>query len=271
MVLDGKWTFDKLAEMVKDIYTDNGNDDRDENDFYGFTQVNGTCLNSYLWAFDNPVCAKDGDGIPQISVDTPKIDTIVTELYDFCYNNPGVYFDPKTINLENKANSVFNSGTAIFTMGSVGNATTEKYRDFEFEYGLIPIPKYDENQTAYKTIVGGHHSALAVPKTVKDLEFVGTIVEALSAESWKTVTPTLYEIALKTRYLRDSESKEILDLVIDGTQFDFGTVYDNWQGFAFMLEKLMSQGNSNFRSYYKKQLSYAKYQLKSTIKAFDKA
>jgi len=271
IVLDGKWTFDKLSEMVKDIYVDDGNDTRDANDFYGFTQVNGTAINSYLWAFDNPVCTKDEDGVPQISVNTDKIDSIVADLYDFCFNNNGVYFDPTTIDQNNKATDLFYAGKAIFTMGSVGSASSKTFRDLEFDYGLIPLPKFTEEQQSYKTMVGGHHTALAVPKTARDLEFIGTIVEALSAESWKTVTPTLYEIALKTRYLRDSESKEIMDYVIEGTQFDFGTVYDNWQGFAFMIQRLMGNKNSNFQSYYKQQYTKARYQIKSTVKAIDKA
>ncbi len=270
IVLDGKWTFDKFAEMVKDIYTDDGNDERDLNDFYGMAQANGTIINSYLWAFDNPVCVKDEEGVPQVSIKTEKINSIITDLYDFCFNNTGVYFDHTTIDGNNKASSLFPLGKSIFVMGSIGTATSKTYRDLEFDYGLIPLPKYDENQTSYKTMVGGHHSALAVPKTARDLEFVGTIVEALSAESWKTVTPTLYEIALKTRYLRDAESKEIMDMVIEGTQFDFGTVYDNWQGFAFCIQRLMGQQNNNFESYYKTQFSKAKYQIKSTVKAIDK-
>ncbi len=270
IVLDGKWTFDKLTEMVKDLYTDDGNDERDLNDFYGFAQMQGTALNAYLWAFDNPVCTKNAEGVPEISVKTDKIDSIVADLYDFCFNNSGVYFDPSKSNTEDESAKLFFGGKAIFQMGSVGSPNSKYYRDLEFDFGLIPLPKYDENQTQYKTMVGGHHTALAIPKTCRDTEFVGIIVEALSAESWKTVTPTLYEIALKTRYLRDSQSKEIMDMVIEGTQFDFGTVYDNWQGFAFMLQRLMSDQSSNFQSYYKTKLPMANYQLKSTIKAIDR-
>jgi hypothetical protein len=116
----------------------------------------------------------------------------------------------------------------------------------------------------------GFHTILAVPKTCRDTAFVGMITEALSAESWKTLTPTLYEIALKTRYLRDNESKEIMDMVIEGTQFDFGTVYDNWQGFAFMLERMMAAGNNNFESYYNKQFKVARTHYKMLVRALDK-
>ncbi len=44
---------------------------------------------------------------------------------------------------------------------------------------MFPLPKYDETQTHYKTMVGGHHTALAVPKTCKDTEFAGIIVKAI--------------------------------------------------------------------------------------------
>ena len=116
----------------------------------------------------------------------------------------------------------------------------------------------------------GSHSVLAVPKTVKDTQFVGKIVKALSAESWKTVTPTLCEIALKTRYLRDSESKEIMDLIIEGRTFDFGYIYDGWQGYSFILQNMMREKDNNFESNYSKRRSKAKVQYKNVIKAFEK-
>jgi hypothetical protein len=109
---------------------------------------------------------------------------------------------------------------------------------------------------------------LAIPKTAKDTEFIGTIVEAMSAESWKTVTPTLYEIALKTRYLRDSESKEIMDIIINNVVFDFGYVYNT--GFSYILQNMMREGNSNFQSYYSKNKTNANYKLKQVLKAFSK-
>ena len=268
-VLDGKWTFDKLYEIVKDVYVDDGNDKRDENDFYGFAQMQGTHLNSYLWAFDNPIVTKDEEGVPQVSVKTDKINTIVTNVYDFCFNTNGVYFDPYKSN-DGTPNNLFFNKQAIFIMSYLSHASSEKMRNFEDDYGILPLPKFDESQTEYKTMVGGHHTCLAVPKTCKDTDFVGTMVEALSAESWKTVTPTLYEIALKTRYLRDNESKEVMDLIINGSTFDFGSVYDNWKGFAFMLERMMMNANPNFESYYSSQYSTARTHYKSLVKAMDK-
>jgi len=93
IVLDGDWTFDRLMEIVKDIYVENGDDVRDENDFYGLAQSYGTALEAYLQAFDNPICTKDADGKPVLSLKTDKIDSIINDLYDMCYNTNGVFYE----------------------------------------------------------------------------------------------------------------------------------------------------------------------------------
>ncbi len=265
LVLDGKWTFDAMMEMVKDVYVDNGDDVRDEKDFYGLAQNAGTGLNAYLWAFDNPICTKDADGKPELSLKSDKIDSIIADIYDLCYNTNGVFYD-KTNTAS--PSQLFYEKRSIFMQNGLDEATTEKLRNFEDEYGILPMPKLDETQKEYLTMVGGHHSVLAIPKTAKDTEFIGTIVEALSAESWKTVTPTLYEIALKTRYLRDSESKEIMDTIINNVVFDFGYVYNT--GFSYILQNMMREGNSNFQSFYNKNKTNANYKLKQVLKAFSK-
>ena len=270
MVLDGEWTFDALHECVKDIYEDDGNDVRDEGDFYGLAHGNGSCVSTYLWAFDNPVCKKDQNGVPQIVIKTDKINNIVSDIYDMFYNTNGVHFDGSLINLESIAMDLFLARKAIFTTVTLSAPLKESLRNFEDDYGLIPYPKYDVSQENYYTNADGGHTVLAVPKTVRDTEFVGIMVEALSAETWKTVTPTLYEIALKSRYLRDEESKEVLDLIINGRVYDFGFIYDGWKGFSFTLETLMKKGNNNFESYYESKISSAKSQYKKIIKALDK-
>jgi hypothetical protein len=130
------------------------------------------------------------------------------------------------------------------------------------------MPKFDENQKDYCSTVGGYHTILAVPKTIKDTDFVGTIVEALSAENWKIKTPTFYEIALKTRYLRDNESKEVLDILVDTVKFDFGFIYHF--GFSNFVNEMMFADNNNFQSYFKKKKTYANYDLKQILKVYQK-
>ncbi len=270
VVLDGKWTFDKLLELVKGVYVDDGNDKRDNSDFYGMAHSNGSQINTYLWAFDNPVCKKDEEGVPQIAIKTDKINNIVSDIYDLIYNTGGVYYEADAVSGSPYASEMFLAKKAIFVPIGLGSCSSTGFRDFEDDYGIVPYPKYDENQQEYLTMADGFHSVLAVPKTVKDTAFVGTIVEALSAETWKTVTPTFYEIALKTRYLRDNESKQVMDIVINGRTFDFGYIYDGFQGFSFTLQRMIAAGNNNFESQYSRVFSGARYRYKSVVKAFAK-
>ena len=263
--LSGNWTFANFTNIVKDIWVDSdGSGDKTENDFFGMVQPTHSRMNQWLWAFDNPIMVKNEEGTPTISIKTDKINNIVSEIYNYCYNMNGVGFQ-----FPNETDMFLEKKT-IFMIVPLGDLTSEGFRNFEDEYGVLPLPKWNEHQPEYKTQSYGEHTVSAIPKTVKDLEFVGTCVEALSAESYKTVIPTLYEIALKTRYLRDSESKEVLDIVINSRLFDFGYVYDNWQGFGYTLQNMMTSGQSNFESYYAKTYPSARIHYKKVIKAFDK-
>ncbi len=268
--LDGDWTFDYFVNLVKDIWVDtDGTSDKSTGDFFGMVQPHHSRMNQWLWAFDNPIMTKNEEGVPTISIKTDKINNIVASLYDYCFNLKGVAYQPE-LGDDADPTTMFLEKKSLFMIIPLWDLTGEGFRNFEDEYGVLPLPKWNENQKEYKTQSYGEHTVSAIPKTVKDLEYVGTIVEALSAESYKTVTPTLYEIALKTRYLRDSESKEVLDIVINSRLFDFGYVYDNWKGFGYTLQNMFANGQSNFESYYSKTFNGARTHYKKVIKAFDK-
>ncbi len=269
VVLNGDWTYDYFYNLIKDIYQDtDGSGLPSSGDFYGaiFPVENQT--NAWLWAFDNPVCTKNEDGVPEFTIKSDKINNIVTTLYDFYFNTTGVASDDAIG--DGVKQTMFLNKQSVFTTMNLGEATSEGFRNFEDDYGILPYPKWNEAQDEYYSHVYGEHTCLTVPKTVKDTEFVGVCTEILSAESWKTLTPTIYEIALKTRYLRDSESKEVLDIVLENRYFDFGFIYDNWQGHAYDLYNMLKNRNSNFESFYSKKHSTARVHLKKVIRAFDK-
>ena len=267
VVLSGDWTFDYFYDLIKDIYVDNdASGDRNDGDFYGFSQ--GNSPNMWLWAFDNPIVQKDADGVPVIAFKTDKINDIVSKIYDLCVETKGVYYIDKLT--QDLTWNPFLTSNCIISVSALSAPTSEGLRNFEDDYGLLPFPKLDENQKDYKTMALGEHPILAVPKTVKDTEFVGVCVEALSAEAYKTVMPTYYEIALKTRYLRDNESKEVLDIIIDGRIFDFGYLYNGAGFFTNTITNVIRSGNKNFESYYQSHYNAERTTIKKVVKVFDK-
>lgn len=93
-------------------------------------------------------------------------------------------------------------------------------RDMDANFGIIPYPKYDEAQENYLSRIEGCELT-GVPVTA-DPEFVSVVLEALASDSAKNVVPAYYDVALKTKYTRDEESAEMLDVIFQNRVFDLG-------------------------------------------------
>ena len=266
VVWDGKWTLDYLMNVSKDVYNDlNGNAIADGDDYYGMSQSLQGALNTYLWSCGGKVMQKNSQGLPELVFHSEKTNAIVEKVYKIAYESSGICnqreskYPGETFNFGMLA---FRDGLSLFCSGTV-DATGNRFRDKQHEYGILPYPKFDEAQEEYYTMTSGSMAAFAVPKTVSDTEFVGIITEALNAESYKSVFPAYYEVALKTKYTHDDESVNMLDYIIEHRVFDFGYVYDNFKGFSFYFQNLIgSEASSDFESYYaaNSAASIAQYQ-----------
>jgi hypothetical protein len=107
--------------------------------------------------------------------------------------------------------------------GTLDNAPA--LRQSEVEFGILPFPKYDEDQENYLSHSYDGLSSFGVPLCAYDPEMCGMILEALCAESSYSVIPKYYDVVLQGRLARDEESKEVLDTIRENLYFDFGFVY----------------------------------------------
>lgn len=247
VVNNGEWTFDYLINTTKDVFEDlNGNNEADEEDFFGFISDTQSNVCTYLWAFDNPIYTRNGDELV-FSLDLEKTASIAEKLLNAFTVNDGIYLGKA--GAFGHGSERFSASKALFANGCIGDALS-RMRDLDDDYAILPYPKWDENQKDYYTMVDGGHQVMAVPVTVSDTEKVGVIIEALCAESYKTVVPAYYDVALKLKGTRDDESIEMLDKIVDSRVFDFGFIYDNWLGAAFIMQELMLKKTSDFASYW---------------------
>ena len=232
MVEENRWTIDILDSIVKDCYVDlNGDGTRDTNNLYGFTSDAWGSAYAWMWAGGSHVTAKDADGLPYYDLYSEHNAKLLDKVYNLFYNNVGsaIRSNKDTIKFGSQGSAdqayLFSLGNALFMLDRVGVLCTPEYRNAPFDFGIIPIPKYDESQEKYLTMINEHASVMAVPKFNGNLEMTGKIVEALAAESHKTLVPAYYEVALKTKYSRDEESVRMLDLIFEGVVYDFGLLY----------------------------------------------
>lgn len=242
IVSDGQWTLDQLDTIVKGVYEDlDGNGTMNGDDLYGFTSDYYSAAITYQYAFNNPVMTKDADGIPEITYTNGKMDQIVDRVVSFFYDNPGSYVGTWGV-----SGPIWEAGHALFINGLFSSSSS--YRELEFDFGIIPYPKWDEAQDNYYTMSDGAHDLMSVPVTVSNAERASVIIEALNAESYKTVIPAYYDTALKVKYTRDEESVVVLDMLLAARTFDFGYIYDGWKGYAFILQNLTSSNSKDFAS-----------------------
>lgn len=75
--------------------------------------------------------------------------------------------------------------------------------------------------------------------------------------------PPIYEDALKGKYMRDTDSQEMLDLVTRNIVIDFGMV--NNVGFAFPIWNILESKSSDFASWYAKREAQAISENKKII------
>ncbi|MBE6633337.1 MAG: hypothetical protein E7620_03220 [Ruminococcaceae bacterium] len=222
MVNDGSWTIENATAMLKDIYTDvNQNSISDEGDVYGFyvgatsgpCEALATCIGfNYTY--------KDSNGDYQIfemdSALSDKIDAIHTFVaQEFCA--------PRSIWNWKKGRTAFIEQKALMVLQCFDVA--DAYVDVDFDYGFLPIFKYDEAQQDYYTGVGDSFSLQCIMVNTKDLSRTGAVLQCLNEVSYRKLTPEYFDILLKGRYADAPEDVEMLELLRRTATLDFGRIY----------------------------------------------
>ena len=224
LVRDGKWTFDKYRELGMAVLSDlNGDGVMNENDQWGMLGASKFLHISLLLAGDVLMFNKDSEGYPQYTIPTDnRFAEVFNKVFDVC-NDSGAWY--KTSDTTNEAvlyHDMFRAGQGLFL-------TTifyylETMRDMKQEFGILPFPKYSEAQEKYRNRIS-FYDATVVPVSAKDTECSAIILEALNCESYNSVVPAYYEIALKNKYTRDADSAEMIDLIMNTRVLDIGDTY----------------------------------------------
>lgn len=256
MVKDGEWTFDEFAYLAKKGSADlNGDGVMDpDNDQYGYYTTAWEGPVAFLYIGGGRIYDKNDEGVLELTLYSNK----TAEIYDRFFNltdSDGIYLDS---GLRGKrVSNFFNEGRAMFADSSLGSA--KALRNMDDDFGIVPYPKFTKND-AYATIVNGHAHLAVIPITVSDPERTGAIIEALCAYGSRDVLPAFYDVSLKTKYARDDESEDMMDIIRDSIIYDIGYVSGGtFQSTGYDLANSVSH---DFSSYYASRETAAKQKLK---------
>lgn len=100
------------------------------------------------------------------------------------------------------------------------------YKDMESEFGIVPFPKYDENQETYHTLYPADFNLFGLPNILENAERTGAIIEDMNYYSNLIVVPVWFDTILTRRYTRDDESEATLRFIKANRVYDVGRYYD---------------------------------------------
>jgi len=122
-------------------------------------------------------------------------------------------------------NESFMAGNSLFNCMVIVDLT--EFRDSDTDYGIVPLPKYDERQDNFISLGNINVvAALCLPKSSSSdmYDNYGRIIESMAALGHYKSLPEAYEATLMTKMTRDDDSVEMLRIVNEGLALDFGYV-----------------------------------------------
>ena len=264
----GTWTFDAFLTDIKDVSMDlDGDGNMTESDQWGFLVFDSIALDNFHNAFGIPVSKKGTDGLPTYDLQNEKLIGAVEKITALAFENPdSLYMKQGNPNIVADSRAIFTSGNAMYFADTLVACTA--MRDSDTEFGIIPLPKYDEEQEGYYTSSRDGRTMFVIPNDVKDADFVGLITEALAVASHKYVIPAYYDVTLKTKAARDDESAAMLDIIRDGLKLEFVAEYQAQTGGGGFAIRICMQNKSEYVSMVASNLNNYKASLESFLEAY---
>ena len=120
------------------------------------------------------------------------------------------------------------------------------YNNLPFDYGFLPLPKYDDAQENYSSL---SWSANPLIPSTADIDQSGLVSEWLSYYGYTHVRPEFYDSMFSARFAQDEDSPKMLDIIFNNMVFDPGMNFlsKNYYGY---FDNMVMSNNTNFTSFF---------------------
>lgn len=269
MVYNNEWTLDNFQSLIKDVsYDSSGDGKMTEADTYGFVATWETGSTFFFGADMRYIVCEEGAD-PYLALDATamnKASDLLDKVLNIFYVNNSTYASPP--GKENLGKDVFVTGRGLF-YSEVVMYIVSLGKEMETDFGVLPIPKYNEQQEEYITWTNGICSTSSISKAAKNLERLGPTLEALAIISQQRVTPAYYDTVLQRKSVRDEESQGMLDIIFKTRTYDL-CMYYSTIGLEPLFKESVNNNKTNFSSNYSKKQKSAQKTLDKLIAKFEK-
>ena len=227
-VENGTWTLDMLNRLAGELDRDLNEDNSfyADDDFFGILNENNSLTAAcFMAAAGINLSSIDDNGRLYSELNSEKAINAVDKLAKVLSKAPRKD--------SNALHTAFKDDRVIFLMHYASSGYT-RYRDMKSNYIMLPLPKYDENQENYRSLVNTWCNAFVCVPTTADTERAGFIMEAMAYMSRETLRPAAYDMALKVKGARNENDAIMLDTIIDSIYLDFNSFME----FGGSVEKI---------------------------------
>lgn len=237
LVRDGKWTFDKFNEMAVNGASDiNGDTTMSLDDQWGMAWQESIGGMIFYFGMGEEIASTDDDGYPMVSVGSERSIEVYERISTVLQNKQAFY-----LGADEDILTIFSDGRSLFFTEVL--EACNRLRTSNVNFGVIPSPKYDENQEKYIQYVDAWCiSPIVVPVNTSNADRTGFIIQAMAEASAKFLTDPYYDLVLTGKALRDDESAEMLDIIVNNFVMDSTDMYQ-WSGFKDTFRVGMANGS----------------------------
>ncbi len=234
----------------------------DDNDRYGLVYSGDTARIAFI-ASGVSYATKDEDDLPVLTFYSEKTVSVWEKYADLllnaqisanCSKNPWNY------------EKMFLADLGLFCCMELHHV--EGLREMDHDFGILPLPLFDENQDDYHVMVNfGPAAACLIPVTNAELQRTAWVLDAFGAEGKNTLTPAYYESYLKGKTTRDEESRASLEIIFNSVLYDVGACFD-WGDITHLPRELLDSESRDIASAYQKKEKLVMKALERTRKSF---
>lgn len=219
---NGTWTLEKMLQYASQVSDDRGEEGKDSvNDTFGLTVKSVVHFDYFIAGWDFNFITCDSNGTFKIGKDVEnanKGQDLFELLTDALFGSEYGYYG---INDSEGVDSIFVEGRTLFYPASVNSLGKALSNGLDYDYYILPFPKYNEDQTNYSTNLGFEYSMFMIPNNGRDTDMPALIMEALASEGHRTTTPAMYDTKVKYRYSgSEAVNAEVFDVLRNTTYFD---------------------------------------------------
>lgn len=219
-VYDGEWTYEKMLGYLTEV----GNSE--DSGVYGLAVMcDSGSIDGFLSGMDVDLMEIEDESL-LVNINTDHNYEVVNKLRELYHDNPHVDSNGDTCNAR------FSGGQSIFYMGMIlkeGGVLSKS----DFDFYVIPSPKWDDNQEDYVVAPHDLYSCISVMNGVEDTDMISAVLELLAYRSYVKVRPALFENTYKYSYIGSEDGAKMFDFVLDHVSYNFMNIYSNVLGNVF--------------------------------------